>query len=124
MKKALSLVALTMVLVLSLAFIGCGGKINQKAADKINKAAEDGKAKTMAELKDKYGDPYIDATTDGGAFGIIEAGDGFAVWIDCAADEVEAKTENKEKIAAITVTFDNYSATSAEFTDDYFKVAK
>ncbi|MBE7061735.1 MAG: hypothetical protein E7382_04275 [Clostridiales bacterium] len=124
MKKALSVVALALVLVLSLAFIGCGGKINQKAADKINEAAESGKPMTMAELKDKYGDPYIDATTDGGFAGIIDAGDGYAVWIDCAADEVDAKKENKEKVAAITVTFDNFSATAAEFTDDYFKVAE
>lgn len=114
MKKALSVVALTLVLVLSLAFIGCGGKINQKAADKINEAAENGKPMLMGELKDKYGDPAIE---------MIFNGSGYVVWLSCeTTEELEKATENKEKVSALRVMFSNYEATSAEFVDNYNNV--
>ncbi len=121
MKKILSLIALTLVLAFTIALVGCGNKINQKAADKINDAAQNGEPMTMYEIKEKYGDPYIDTTKGVMGFG---AGTGIAVWIDCAPEEVDAKTENKEKIAAITVTFEDYNAVSATFTDNYNNVTE
>ena len=116
MKKILSLIALTLVLAFTLALVGCGDKIDQKAADKINDAAQNGEPMTLYELRDKYGEPAIEIQVNG---------TGYVVWLSCGnTEQLKIATENNEKVSALTVTFSNYNATKATFTDNYNNVSE
>lgn len=122
MKKVLTLVALTLVLVLSVGFFGCGiggglgGKkepavINAQAAIEINNAAQTDNKFSYNDLTEKYGTPYRNK---------YNSGMGWVTWISCDLDEFDQKIENGEKVSALEVTFYAGQATRATYIEYYY----
>lgn len=121
MKKVLSVVALSLVLALSVAFFGCGlggltgggnkpAEINAQAAVEINSAAQAGNKFTYDDLIEKYGTPYRNK---------YNSGMGYVTWINCDVEEFDQKIENGEKVSALVVAFTVGQANRASFVEDY-----
>lgn len=121
MKKVLSVVALSLVLALSVAFFGCGlggltgggnkpAEINAQAAIEINSVANTDDAFTHDELVAKYGTPYKNK---------YNSGMGEVIWINCALEEFDQKIQNGETVAALSVRFYAGKANAATYIVDY-----
>ena len=102
-----------LLMVFSLA--GCG--VNQKAADKINEAAEVKEYITIAELVEDYGDPTwkLDLMLVG-----------LYVWAnDCETPEdIEAKWNAGEPVGALLVSVVGNNAVSATYDKDWTREEK
>ena len=111
MKRFLKTSVLAVLIAVMLAFAGCGG-VSQKSADAINDAANNGEPMTVAEVKEKFGDPTKEA---------LAAGTGYIVYINgCKTwEDFEAKVEADEKIAAMVVVCVLGKATGAVYYDNY-----
>lgn len=121
MKKILSVVALSLVLALSVAFFGCdlggltgGGnkpaEINAQAAVEINSAAQTDNKFSYNDLTEKYGTPYRNK---------YNSGMGWVIWVSCDVDEFDQKIENGENVSALVVAFTAGQAIRASFVEDY-----
>ena len=110
MKKFAKIMALTMVVVLSvLVLASCG--INEKTAEKINNAAKEGEAMSIADVKKLCGgDP---------TFGVDVTVAGVMTWVSgCKnAEDVKKKLDDGKKLKSLTVTFVLGKATLAVYGD-------
>ena len=111
MKRFLKTSVLAVLIAVMLAFAGCGG-ISQKSADAINEASKNGEPMTVAEVKEKYGDPTVEFMMLG--TGSIIYVNGCKTW-----EDVEAKIEAGEKMAAMVVACVGGNATGAVYYDNY-----
>lgn len=116
MKKFTKVLALTLVAIMCLAFFaGCG--VNENTAERINKAAEEGKYLTYEELVKSYGEPTVGASLGGGdnIFGVS----GVIIWANgCkTADDIEAKLDAGKTVTQLEVMFLNGKATSATYRE-------
>ena len=110
--KRLSLFVVAIAFVLTLA--SCG-KISQKYADKVNKAAEKGEPLTFTEVKEDLGDEAVWIGTGekiGAASGVIIAVKGCTT-----VDDIKAKLDEGKTVKGITVTVLLNKATAAKYTE-------
>lgn len=99
MTKKLNKVLLLFVVVLfTLTLTGCGFA---SKAEKLESQFKEGESFTLADIKDKMGDPTAEVT-------IPIIGGGTATWYEgCETmEEVYEKWENEESVAALVVLFD------------------
>ena len=119
MKKSVRLLSMLLVLVtLCLCFASCG-KISEKYAEKINKAAENKEFYTYTDVIDDLGEEAVDFTDSVTHTGIIIAVKG------CKTnDDIKDKIETGEEIKGIIVVFVAGNAISATYkviTEDDLK---
>lgn len=97
------------VLALTLTLTGCGFA---SKAQKLDEEFKAGEKYSLADIKDKMGDPTYDLTI---------AGTGAVVWVDGCDSEEEAKKLWEEGKSAnalvVTVAFNN--VTSVDFIEEY-----
>lgn len=105
--KRLSLFAVVVAFVLTLA--SCS-KVSQKYADKINKAAEEGEAYTLAQVKEDLGDEAIEIIIP-----VINTGVVIAVKGCESYDEIKAQLEEGKETKGIVVVITGGQAASAEY---------
>jgi hypothetical protein len=110
MKRIISsvlVVAMILAVVFSLA--SCSN-ISQSYADKINKAADDDKHYTLAQVKEDLGENAVELTVLGTGVVIAVAG--------CkSVEDIEAKIEAGETVKGIIVTVLANKAISAKYTE-------
>lgn len=111
MKKILKTSVLVLLVAVMLAFAGCGG-VSKKSADEINEAVNNGTPFTVAEVKDKFGDPIKEELT---------VGTGFMVYVNgCKTwEDFEAKVDAGEQVGGMVVLCLAGKATVAIWYDNY-----
>ena len=110
MKRIISsvlVVAMILAVVFSLA--SCSN-ISQSYADKINKAAEDNKHYTLAQVKEDLGENAVELT-------ILNSGVVIAVAGCKSVEDIEDKIEAGETVKGIIVTVVASKATGAKYTE-------
>lgn len=121
MKLIKKLSVFTILAVLFLAVASCG--INEKYADKINKAAADKEYITYEEVVKKLGEDNIVDWTGSADLGFVDvkpSGVVYAIKGCDSWDDVEEKLEAGKTVKGIVITFLNGNATNAvykEFTN-------
>ena len=105
--KRLSLFAVLLAFVLTLA--GCSN-VSQKYADKVNKAAEEGKHYTLAQVQEDLGDEAIDIIVP-----IINTGVVVAVKGCTSVDEIKAQLEAGKETKGLVIIIAGGEATSASY---------
>ncbi|MCH5171441.1 MAG: hypothetical protein J1F31_01210 [Erysipelotrichales bacterium] len=113
------LFALGGVFLMGMSLASCG--ISQSAADKINKAREDGKHLTYDQLIKDYGKPTYDLTAE-----VFGSRSGDVTWVKgCdSSTKVKEKLDNGEKLSALTVVILNNKAMSATWIEDFTGIEK
>lgn len=112
MKKVLKLTSLMLLLVCVCTLASCS-KVSQSYANKINKAAENDKHYTYAEVKEDLGDEAV-------ALGV--GGDYYTGWVfavkGCESlEDIEAKLEEGKTVKGIRIDFLLGKAQSAEYSE-------
>lgn len=105
--KRLSVLVAVVALLFSLA--ACSN-VSQKYADKVNKAAEEGKPYTLAQVQEDLGDEAIDIIVP-----IINTGVVVAVKGCTSVDEIKAQLEAGKETKGLVIIIAGGEATSATY---------
>ncbi len=110
MKKIISLVLATVLLLGTVFALASCSNVSEKYANKINDAAKDKKNLTYEEVMDDLGDEAIDMTFANHNGGWIVAVKGVT-----SEEDLQEKIENDEEIEGIVVTIVAGKAISAKY---------
>ena len=116
MSKLLKISVITILVAMMTVIAACsgvtGGKASQRAADQINEAVNNGTPMTVAEVKEKYGDP----TSEG-----LSVGTGYIVYVNgCYTwEDFEEKMNNGQQVEGLLILCLAGYATVAVYYDNY-----